>query len=83
MDLIVPGFRVKVTALDNAEQRTKNRIRENGELGFIIRQESNVIALQNRKGVLLESLSSPGKKRGDAWMGWLPLNEIDMEVWKD
>ncbi len=83
MDLIIPGFRVRVTALENAVQRTKNRIKENGELGFIIRQETNVKALGNRKGVLLESLSAPGKKRGDAWMGWLPLDEIEMEIWNE
>ena len=82
MSLVVPGFRVRIKALPNAAMRTKNRIRENGELGFIFRQETNVIALDNRRGVLLESLISKGK-RGDAWMGWLPLNEIEMEIWQD
>jgi hypothetical protein len=82
MSLIVPGFRVRITALSNASLRTKNRIRENGEDGFIFRQETNVIALDNRRGVLLESLTSSGK-RGDAWMGWLPLDEVEMEIWVD
>jgi hypothetical protein len=82
MDLIVPGFRVKITAVSDASSRTKNRIRENGSSGFVLRQESNVIALNNRPGVLLEALEGKGK-RGERWLGWLPVDEIEMEVWSD
>jgi len=82
MDIIIPGFRVRVCALDSASSRTKNRLLENGEEGFMLRQRANAIGLGNRPSVLLEALIGKGK-RGDRWLGWLPNNEIEIEIWVD
>jgi len=33
-------------------------------------------------GILLVAVA-PSGKRGDQWMGWLPENEIDIQLWRD
>ena len=64
-----PGDHVKLTALPNANQRTKNRIRERGSQGFIVKSEVKpVIGLNGQMGVCFVACQ-PEKSRGDQWMG--------------
>jgi len=78
---ISAGLHVKLTALPGAESRTKNRIRERGAQGFIIKSELKpVIGLGGRQGLLFVAVE-PSGKRGDQWMGWLPNDEIKISPW--
>jgi len=75
------GAHVRLAPLKGAEQRTKNRIRERGGQGFIIKSEiTPVIGLDGRMGLLFVAVETSGD-RGDAWMGWLPMNEIKISPW--
>jgi len=77
-----PGDHVKLTALPNANQRTKNRIRERGSQGFIVRSEVKpCMGLNNRMSIAFVACQ-PEKRRGDQWMGWLPVDEIEITPWK-
>lgn len=68
---------VRIEANNNASQRTKNRIREHGEL-FILRDRAgNVQSLSGNPGILVEAfgpdLLSPND---DDWFGWFPESEV-------
>ena len=76
-NLVVPGMHVRVTALPGACLRTKNRIRERGANGFTLKARRPCIALDNRMSVMLMA-HEPGKSAGDQWLGWLPVNEIEI-----
>ena len=93
--IVFPGLTLRITALPNASQRTKNRIRERGARGFVVRQTptpckalenrkvvrqmpQSVKALENRLGVLLMGVDD---ETPEPWIGWLPLDEINMEPW--
>ncbi len=81
--LIVPGLHVRVFPLHDATKRTQNRVRERGRSGFIVRElRGSVVALGNAKGVLLMSVSDSESGR-DPWLGWLPMGEIDVQLWED
>tara|TARA_Y100001937_G_C6853374_1_gene213105 strand:- start:186 stop:452 length:267 start_codon:yes stop_codon:yes gene_type:complete len=62
--------------------RTKNRIREHGRLGFVIKKFVPGSGLfDNQAAILFNSvseLSSDGMGGKEAWVGWLPLGEIIM-----
>ena len=63
-----------------AKGRTKNRIREHGESGFIIKRMSGCVrCLEQRPAFLLESISK-NSSGGEAWRGWLPCEEIEVKV---
>jgi hypothetical protein len=77
-----PGDHVKLTARQNANQRTKNRIRERGSQGFIVKSEVKpVIGLNSQMGVCFVACQ-PEKRRGDQWMGWLVFDQIDVSPWE-
>tara|TARA_Y100000310_G_scaffold308236_1_gene351139 strand:+ start:2443 stop:2712 length:270 start_codon:yes stop_codon:yes gene_type:complete len=76
-NLIVPGMVVNIKPLSNACSRTKNRIRERGEWGFVVKNIKSCVALDNRMSAFLMG-QDPGKIAGDQWLGWLPLDEIEM-----
>ena len=78
--LVVPGMRLRITANKNASSRTKNRIRERGEHGFVLKNRQPCIALHNRPSMCLMG-QEPGKLAGDQWLGWLPEDEIEFEQW--
>ena len=81
--LMVPGLHVRVSPFHDASQRTQNRVRERGRSGFIIRDlRGSVVALGNTTGVLLMSVSDSESGR-DPWLGWLPMHEIDVQLWED
>jgi hypothetical protein len=81
--LIRPGLHVRVFPLHDATQRTQNRVRERGRSGFIVReQRSSVVALGNIPGILLMSVSDSEQGR-DPWLGWLPMCDIDVQLWED
>lgn len=75
MTLVTDKAMVTVISKAGASQRTKNRIRENGP-HFYVRDQcvGFLFPFAGRKIVLLES----AWKVGDAWLGWLPLDEIEM-----
>jgi len=77
--IVFPGLTLHITAKPNASQRTKNRIRERGAMGFVVRQMPQPVkALENRLGVLLMGVDD---ETPEPWIGWLPMDEIDMEPW--
>jgi|TARA_Y100000310_G_scaffold246502_1_gene251806 hypothetical protein len=77
--LVFPGLTLRITAKPNASLRTKNRIRERGSRGFVVRQmPTSVIALNNREGILLMGVDD---EVPEPWIGWLPTDEINMEPW--
>ena len=77
------GAHVRITeGVNKQSQRTRNRIRENGSLGFIITDFiKRHPSLQNRSAVLLRSVGMSGD--GSAWFGWLPINEIEIIPWEE
>ena len=78
--LVVPGMKLRITPSDNASSRTRNRIRERGEHGFVLKNRSPCAALHNRPSMCLMG-QEPGKLAGDQWLGWLPEDEIEFEQW--
>ena len=58
----------RLTAKSDANQRTKNRIRENGPK-FEVKGISHPVCMNGRKSVLLESRSTD-------WKGWLLFEEV-------
>ncbi len=55
-----------------AQQRTKNRIRENGQSGFVvILAHTQPRCLKHRPALLLESVDT-------GWRGWLPCEEVEV-----
>ena len=72
---------VKITAKANASSRTKNRIRENGNL-FTLKRVDNATCFHNRECALLEAhtcTASNGQGGKEHWLGWIPTDEIEME----
>jgi hypothetical protein len=77
---MVPGDQVMLRPTHNAKGRTKNRLREHGELGFIVKRTSiRVRCLDNLPALLLESVTK-NSSGGIPWCGWLPCEEIEKEV---
>jgi len=66
----------------SACNRTKNRIREHGAQGFVIKMFVPGSGLfDNKPAILFNSvtkLSSDGAGGKEAWSGWLPTGEIIM-----
>lgn len=62
--------------------RTKNRIREHGSEGFVIQKfVPNCGLFDHRPAILFNSvteLASDGAGGKEPWMGWLPIEEIEM-----
>ena len=57
---------------NKAQQRTKNRIRENGQSGFVvILAHTQPRCLKHRPALLLESVDT-------GWRGWLPCEEVEV-----
>ena len=71
----------------SACNRTKNRIREHGAQGFVIRMFVPGSGLfDNKPAILLRSiteLASDGAGGKEAWSGWLPIGEIIMSEGED
>lgn len=63
----------KITAKTWANQRTKNRVKENGPFFAIIREDPNFrFQVEGQiPGVLLDS-------KGTGWFGWLPKEQIEI-----
>jgi hypothetical protein len=77
--IVFPGLTLWITAKPEASQRTKNRIRERGDKGFVVRQTPQPVkALDNRQGILLMGVDD---ETPEPWIGWLPTDEIEMEPW--
>ena len=75
---IKPGDLIFVSPSGKAQGRTKNRLREHGAAGFIIRQISeNVGCMGNRPAILLKSISSTSLGNKE-WSGWLATEEIEV-----
>ena len=75
---IVPEF-----GFGKVSNRTRNRIKEHGDSGFIILQEPKVPAFDGgmwihvrslEKNVSLAKWGFPGEK--EVWEGWLPMLEV-------
>ena len=55
--------------------RTKSRIGMHKKTFRFLREDSSVFCLDNRPAILAECLCCK-----DKWYGWLPLNEIEIEI---
>ena len=74
------GDHITLRSTPQAQGRTKNRLREHGEDGFIVQRVSaSVGCLGNRPALLLKSVSKTSSG-GESWHGWLPCEEIEVEV---
>ena len=61
--------RIMIAPASNARMRTKNRIREHGKEGFLIRHlPESVQCFNGARGIFLEA--------PDGWEGWLRWDEI-------
>tara|TARA_R110000824_G_scaffold212461_4_gene398716 strand:+ start:1069 stop:1302 length:234 start_codon:yes stop_codon:yes gene_type:complete len=68
------GSTVMLKALPGASQRTKNRIRERGAQGFDVCVMPQCTQFADNRGVdwvLLDAKDS-------FWMGWLPVDELEV-----
>jgi len=67
--------------------RTKNRIREHGSEGFVIQKFVPGCGLfDGRPAILFNSvteLSSDGAGGKESWVGWFPIDEIEMSESED
>ena len=67
--------------------RTKNRIREHGSEGFVVQKFVPGCGLfDGRPAILFNSVtefSSNGSGGKEPWMGWLPIDEIEMTEGED
>jgi len=71
------GTKIYLHALPDAFQRTKNRIREHGNEGFIIENFVPHSGLFNgRPALLLRSVTKSW--RGEEWLGWIPWDEVNI-----
>jgi len=83
--MIMVDLHVRVSELvGNSEQRTRNRLREKGKKGFLVKQISNSCKAWSppRRAILLMSVDDMESGR-DPWLGWLPMDEIDIVAWKE
>ena len=76
------GDTVMLRAVKGAETRTKNRIRENGP-AFIMRTHARRVSFDRgaRAWISFESVAkraSDGKGGKEAWVGWLPQEEVEV-----
>lgn len=69
-------MRVSVVANLNACKRTKNLIREKGPNFFVWKRNGTMPHPDNRPAILLIEDKSESR---NAWAGWLPLDEIEIE----
>ena len=67
------GATILIKAASGACKRTKNRIREHGSEGFVIKDFTPSSWLFD--GAPAINVKPAGK--GDGWFGWLPLPEIE------
>jgi len=58
---------------ENASQRTKNRIQENGTLFILEEDKPNSLLFGGGRALLLRSLRT-------GWLGWLPTKEIIFNI---
>jgi hypothetical protein len=74
------GDHIILRPTPQAQGRTKNRLREHGEVGFIVqRLSTSVGCLKHRPALLLESVSKTSAG-GESWHGWLPCEEVEVEI---
>ena len=75
-----PGDLIFVNPSSNAQGRTKNRLREHGAKGFIIKCISkNVDCMGNRPAILLKSVSKTSSGN-EEWSGWLASEEVEVNI---
>ena len=73
-----PDDLIFVKPSSKAQGRTKNRLREHGADGFIIRKISgHVGCMGNRPAILLKSVSKTASGN-EEWSGWLASEEIEV-----
>ena len=71
---------VKIIAKKSASSRTKNRIHAHGKDGFFLkRREISSKLFENKPAILVKSLTFSATKE-ERWFGWLPEEEIDIEI---
>ena len=70
---------VFLKASNKATQRTRNRIREHGALGFVVwGDETHPVCMQGKKARIFESVTETASG-GIRWSGWLPAEEIELD----
>jgi len=70
---------VFLKASNKATQRTRNRIREHGVLGFVVSSdEVSPSCMQGKKSRIFDSVT-PTASGGIRWSGWLPTEEIEID----
>ena len=70
---------VFLKASNKATQRTRNRIREHGVLGFVVSSdEVRPSCMQGKKSRIFDSVTATASG-GIRWSGWLPTEEIEID----
>ena len=70
---------VFLKASNKATQRTRNRIREHGVLGFVVSSDEVCPScMQGKKARIFDSVT-PTASGGIRWSGWLPTEEIEID----
>jgi hypothetical protein len=75
---MIMGEIVNLQHVQNATNRTKNRIRENGP-DFIVLSKAQSVRFDGGLWIRLESIvrrASDGKGGKEPWSGWLPAKEV-------
>ena len=76
------GDLLQIKPRQTASRRTKNRIKENGDQFIFMKKTNSSSLFSSSTAFLLRSIlenSSDGKGGRENWVGWLPLNEIELE----
>ena len=76
-DVLTPGNHVALVPNEAASQRTKNRLREHGKQGFLVRQGPRQSVLFPGKIVALFESMTKLSSGNRTWMGWINIEEID------
>lgn len=76
------GEKVRLTANRFSSMRTKNRIKEHGNLFEIVRLDFSSALFDLRPAVLVRSETKnvkDGSGNHVPWFGWFPTDEIDFQ----
>ena len=81
--MLVIDLHVRVSELiGECSPRTQDRLRSKGRKGFLVKQWGPCKGWNPpREAVLLISVTDYESGK-DPWLGWIPLDEVDIQPWR-
>jgi len=76
-EILAAGGHIFLAPTSSASQRTKNRLREHGASGFVVRQGPRQSVLFPGKIIALFESVTKSSAGNRTWMGWINIAEID------